>query len=222
MAARPQFLQDRSRNAILDLHPADFCLNRVAADKETGRLDRLLRRHPAVDHAENDFVHRRGNPVVACRRDGEPRCERSTLYRRLEDQRRDAGRRRAREWKEPARRAAAAGPQVVVVQEAEPFGDVKRSTPRAERLRHRNHVAIRIRHRKRRRPASNTFGRKIARRIQGDESAATAPAAASLRIAQIPRRFRGIDALEQRCRVRLLEMRPEIDLEERRIGGSRT
>src|ERR671912_464334 len=56
VAARHQVLQDRARNAIFDLHPADVGLHRIAADEEPRCFDRFLRGHATVDDVEDDVV----------------------------------------------------------------------------------------------------------------------------------------------------------------------
>ena len=84
------------------------------------------------------------------------------------------------EGQEAAWRSRAAEPQVVVVEKPETVGNIERTAPGDERLRDRNHVAVRVRNGKRGRAASDAFRRPF-----------------PLRAAPIAQGLLRVDALEQ-------------------------
>ena len=67
VASRRQLLKHRSRKSIfnLDSRTAPAEVARISSHQEARRFDRLLHRHPAIDHAGDDGVGGRGNPGIA-------------------------------------------------------------------------------------------------------------------------------------------------------------
>ncbi len=92
---------------------------------------------------------------------------------------------------------------MVVIEKAEALRDVEVAAPRAERLRHRDHVPLGVSDSERGGAAADSRGwRRVALG------------------AAVSRRLRTIDLLEQIRRMGAVQVRSEVDVEQGRIGNA--